>query len=110
MSQKQAVTDTVQEINPPDGFDTQRRFVRVTSHRADGFIEFDFAIGEPELFVELVLEPPAFEEFCRTQHACVLASADLSSEAQDGSRSSEGSPERDDWNWRIHDATHTRFR
>ena len=31
-----------------------------------GFIEFDFAIGDPDLTVELILPEPAFEEFCAT--------------------------------------------
>ena len=40
-----------------------RRFVRITATRGD-FVEFDFAIGWPELCVELVLPRAAFEEFC----------------------------------------------
>ncbi|MDE3009360.1 MAG: phenol 2-monooxygenase [Pseudomonadota bacterium] len=47
--------------------DLSRRFVRVTARRSDGFIAFDFALGEPELFAELLLPAAAFEEFCRTQ-------------------------------------------
>lgn len=45
-------------------FDTSRRFVRVNKLRDDGFVEFDFAIGEPELFVEMLLPKPAFTDFC----------------------------------------------
>lgn len=41
-------------------------FVRVRERRADGFIEFDFAIGDPELSVELILPEAAFQEFCAT--------------------------------------------
>lgn len=41
-------------------------FVRVRDRRADGFIEFDFAIGDPDLTVELILPAAAFEEFCAT--------------------------------------------
>lgn len=44
--------------------DTTRRFVRVTEVRADGLVAFDFAIGWPELSVELLLPAAAFEEFC----------------------------------------------
>ncbi|TSE20386.1 Phenol hydroxylase subunit [Tepidimonas aquatica] len=43
--------------------DITRRFVRVTAERG-AFVEFDFAIGWPELSVELVLPRAAFEEFC----------------------------------------------
>ena len=52
-------------------FDVNRCFVHITNVRADGFVEFDFSIGEPELYIELVLPWQAFEEFCshnRVQH------------------------------------------
>ena len=44
--------------------DTRRRFVRVLEQRADGLVAFEFAIGWPELSVELLLPAPAFAEFC----------------------------------------------
>jgi phenol hydroxylase P0 protein len=44
--------------------DTSLRFVRVTERRPDGLVAFEFAIGWPELAVELLLPAPAFEEFC----------------------------------------------
>ncbi len=40
-----------------------KRYVRVRE-RGERFIEFDFAIENPELFVELIMPPMAFEEFC----------------------------------------------
>lgn len=46
--------------------DVACKFVRVTSERTDGLVTFDFAIGWPELSVELMLPRPAFEEFCNT--------------------------------------------
>jgi phenol hydroxylase P0 protein len=46
--------------------DTARRFVRVIEARADGWVAFEFAIGWPELSVELLLPTPAFAEFCVT--------------------------------------------
>lgn len=39
-------------------------YVRVTEVRADGLVAFDFAIGWPELSVELMLPQAAFDEFC----------------------------------------------
>jgi len=39
-------------------------FVRVTGTRASRFVEFEFAIGDPELAVELVLQFDQFREFC----------------------------------------------
>lgn len=47
------------------GFDPSKRFVRERDTRPDGFVEFDFAIGDPELSVELMLPRAAFDEFCR---------------------------------------------
>jgi phenol hydroxylase P0 protein len=44
--------------------DTTQRFVRVLDRRADGLVLFEFAIGWPELSVELLLPAPSFEEFC----------------------------------------------
>ncbi|SDB81564.1 phenol 2-monooxygenase P0 subunit [Raineyella antarctica] len=54
------------------GFDTTRRFVRVTHVRENDLVEFDFAIGEPEIFVEMVLPRAAFEEFRQEHHAITL--------------------------------------
>ncbi|MGY2402207.1 phenol hydroxylase subunit [Pseudomonas sp. SDO5271_S396] len=45
-------------------FDRMPRYVRVRSEPNAHFVEFDFAIGFPELFVELVLPPQAFRQFC----------------------------------------------
>lgn len=41
------------------------RYVRVRNRRAGGITEFDFAIGAPEIFVELIMPDEAFEQFCR---------------------------------------------
>ncbi len=53
-------------------FDTTRKFVRVIETRQDGLIEFEFAIGEPELFVELIMPAHAFAEFCEANQVTVL--------------------------------------
>ncbi len=39
-------------------------YVRVRERHPGGFVEFDFSIGDPGLYVELILPAPAFEEFC----------------------------------------------
>ncbi|WP_041065965.1 phenol hydroxylase subunit [Thiolapillus brandeum] len=52
------------ESGEPQKFDPNQRFVHITNVRPDGFIEFDFSIGEPEIYVELVLPWQAFEAFC----------------------------------------------
>ena len=40
-------------------------FVRVTDRDHRGFIEFQFSIGDPGLYLEMTLPPAAFTEFCR---------------------------------------------
>ena len=46
-------------------FKALARYVRVRSAPEDKFVEFDFAIEHPDLFVELVLPKEAFEIFCK---------------------------------------------
>lgn len=53
-------------------FDTTHKFVRVIEARQGGLIEFEFAIGEPELFVELIMPAHAFAEFCAANQVTVL--------------------------------------
>lgn len=55
-------------------FDTEQRYVRVIERRDDGFVEFAFAIGEPDLAVELLMNAAAFDEFCAVNHVTLLAS------------------------------------
>jgi phenol hydroxylase P0 protein len=55
-----------------DAFDPTRRFVRVTGINRRGFVEFEFAVGIPDLCVELMLPRAAFEEFCVAQNVVRL--------------------------------------
>jgi phenol/toluene 2-monooxygenase (NADH) P0/A0 len=48
----------------PRAFDVTQRFVRFRHRRDDGFVEFDFAIGEPGLSVELVMSLRDYQSFC----------------------------------------------
>lgn len=80
--------------------DTSRRYVRVTGEREDGFVEFDFAMGEPELFVEMILSRSAFEEFCESNHVEVMPPAEP-----------VGPEDRmSDFAWNLKDATSKRFK
>ena len=85
---------------PTAQLDTERRFVRITGERADGFVEFDFAVGEPELFVEMILSRPAFEEFCEMNQVQTMGPAE------------DAGPEdrMADFAWNLRDATGKRFR
>lgn len=44
-------------------FDKFTRYVRIRN-RVRGFVEFDFAIDDPRLYIELVLPNKAFDDFC----------------------------------------------
>jgi phenol hydroxylase P0 protein len=66
-------------------FDPARKFVRVRQLRPDRFIEFDFAIGEPEIFVEMILHADAFDDFCALNKVSFLTDA------------ASSSPETNDW-------------
>jgi len=77
-------------------FDPSKRFVRVREVRPDGFIEFDFAIGEPEIFVEMMLRAEAFDDFCATQGAVFLTD--------------RASLARNDTEWRLSQTSGRQFR
>ena len=78
----------------------EQRFVRVTRERANGFIEFEFSIGDPEVFMEMILDRPSFAEFCSRQGARLL----------DPAPSASPGPEPGGWDWRLRDATTIRFK
>ncbi|NCF17506.1 MAG: phenol hydroxylase [Haliea sp.] len=53
-------------------FSKLTRYVRVRQVVNDKFIEFDFAIGDPSLYVELVLPKAAFDAFCRHNQVVMM--------------------------------------
>ena len=65
------MTDRFDIETDPD-IDISKRYIRLIEERDNGFVEFEFAIGEPELFVELVLPRAAFEEFSKEHEAIQL--------------------------------------
>ncbi len=83
-----------------EGFDPSRRFVRVRRVRDDGFVEFEFAIGDPDMFVEMILPQQALAGFCDANDVVLLEdlppSADAATEAERP--------------WTLDDATQRRFR
>lgn len=85
--------------------DIFRRFVRITRRRPDGFVEFDFAMGEPELFVELVLPDEAFHAFCAANKA-----EPFPEPPSGGDGPPDPNADADDWGWRLADARATPFR
>ncbi len=85
--------------NDKPALDTSRKFVRLIERRPDGFVEFEFAIGEPELYAEMLLPAEAYEAFCEANHVTLL---------EPRVEDPEGHDEGLDWN--LHQATHQRFR
>jgi len=52
--------------------DDLTRYARVRRIVNEKFVEFDFAIGDPSLYVELVLSVSAFEDFCRDNNVQMM--------------------------------------
>ena len=83
-------------------FDITRKFVRVMRTRPNGLIEFEFAVGDPDVAVELVMPKAAFDEFCANNQVELLRASPavaFDAEAADA-----------DFHWNLHQATHQRFR
>ncbi|HJV50271.1 MAG TPA: phenol hydroxylase subunit [Noviherbaspirillum sp.] len=84
-----------------NSFDTTRKFVRVIEKRDNGMVEFEFAIGEPELFVELLMPAAAFAEFCAANAVTVLAAQRSAADADSDAAQ---------WDWNLRQATQQRFK
>lgn len=82
----------------PNLFDTTRKFVRVIEMKKNGIVEFEFAVGEPELYVEMLLPVKAFEEFSAAHQVMTL---DETSSLQ---VAAAGSEEDAQWGWSLHRA------
>ncbi|MBU3599879.1 phenol hydroxylase [Polynucleobacter sp. 30F-ANTBAC] len=78
-------------------FNPEKRFVRFIEKRDDGFVEFEFAVGEPEIFAEMILKAEDYEIFCKEQGVVMI---DEDSNPIDKS---------DDFEWRLRDATQKRL-
>jgi phenol hydroxylase P0 protein len=84
-----------------DSFNPQRRYVRIVQARADGLVEFEFAVGEPQLYVEMVMPRAQFDEFC-AQQGVTPTQGGLPAHA-------EGSAEHE-WDWNLREARERHFR
>ncbi|CAJ0770173.1 MULTISPECIES: phenol hydroxylase subunit [Ralstonia] len=54
--------------------DLTRKYVSRIERRDDGLVSFEFAIGWPELSVDLLLPEPAFTAFCQRHQVTRLDS------------------------------------
>ena len=50
-----------------------RHFVHITSEKRAGFVEFNFSINDPGLFIEMILPTKAFDEFCKRNDVTFLS-------------------------------------
>ena len=83
-------------------FDITRKFVRVMRTLPNGLIEFEFAIGDPDVAAELVMPKAAFDEFCAANQVELLTTEKTTPVDADAADA--------DFNWNLHQATHQRFR
>ncbi len=86
-------------MHPPcPALDVNRKFVRLTGSAVGPWVDFEFAIGEPGLFVEMRLPREGFAAFCQL-HQVEMLEAPPDTGARPG-----------DWDWRVLDAGRQRFR
>ncbi len=75
-----------------DQFDPTKKFVRITGIQQNRLIEFDFSVGEPELYIELVLPFQAFQDFCATNKVQYLTAEQAAAVDYDRLKWRSGSP------------------
>ena len=46
--------------------------VRVTNRDHNGYVEFNFSVDDPRIYLEMTLPPAAFAEFCATHKVTEL--------------------------------------
>lgn len=54
-------------VEPPLLVDWTQRSIRISEVRGNGFVSFDFIVGDPDIYVEMLLSPEAFSQFCIDQ-------------------------------------------
>lgn len=62
--------------DPRPLFDKTQRFVLITAQREDGYVEFDFSVGDPDLAVELIMNRAMFDRFCEVNAVRTLTQTD----------------------------------
>lgn len=90
-------------------FDPSKKFIRIVEQRANGMVEFEFAVGEPELFVEMLLPQAAFEGFCTAQGVSPEPARAQPEPGDVHDPSSVEEQARHDMTWTLHDASRHRL-
>ncbi len=74
-----------------------KKYVSVTGLQKNKFIEFDYAIADPLLYVELILPIEQFQEFCSKNEVIFLTPEQVEMVKYDRMKWRYGSPgERED--------------
>lgn len=81
-------------------FDVKRRYVRFRGLRENGYVEFDFSIGDPSLSVALTLPLAHYQEFCRKHEVIYLTREEGAALDHDQLKWRFGSPGEDEWQTR----------
>ena len=81
-------------------FNPEKKYVRIIETHANGLVEFEFAVGEPELFVELLMAQTAFDEFC-LMHGVTPTQGRLPPKHDDAEH---------EWDWSLHAAREQQLR
>ena len=63
------------DVHRPASSPAAQCHVRITNPDRHGFIEFQFSMGDPSLYLEMPLPPAAFTEFCARHAAGPLSAA-----------------------------------
>lgn len=66
------------------------KYVRVRSAPDDRFVEFDFAINDPSLFVELIMPHDCFETFCVHNQVVHMTEAQTAQNDEEAAKSRYG--------------------
>jgi phenol hydroxylase P0 protein len=75
-------------------FNPERKFIRIIQTHRNGMVEFEFAVGEPGLFVELLMPRAQFDDFCAL-HGVTPTQGRLAAAPE---------PEAQEWDWSLHAA------
>lgn len=69
-----------------------RCYVLLRNRRADGFVEFDFSIDDPDLALEMILPRAAFEEFCSANDVIYYSAEEIAAIDSDKQKWRFGAP------------------
>ena len=72
--------------------DPRARYVRYHRLTPNGFVEFSFGVGSPELMAELVMPLAAYREFCRVNKVVYLTREQEAAQDVDSAKWRYGAP------------------